>query len=298
MYADNSTLIIGHKGYIGSYLYNYLSNKGFSVVGVGERIEDYNDLSSSFLSNFRNIVLLAGHSSVKMCEGDLKSPWLNNVVNFKNLLEKKPFGTNLIYGSSASVYGNSNCEIFEEKDISLDYVNNYDLTKVSLDLYSLKEIQIGQNIIGLRFGTVNGGSKTIRKDLMINSMVYNAIQNGNIYISNKEINRPILALSDLGRAIETIIKHYIIQPGLYNLASFNSTVEEISTVVSNKTGVPVIDNGNTSNVYNFSIDTTKFKTKYQFEFKENVESVVDDVIRCYTKKPNVVTRDKYFEYNG
>ena len=154
MYADNSTLIIGHKGYIGSYLYNYLSNKGFSVVGVGERIEDYNDLSSSFLSNFRNIVLLAGHSSVKMCEGDLKSPWLNNVVNFKNLLEKKPFGTNLIYASSASVYGNSNCKIFEEKDISLDYVNNYDLTKVSLDLYSLKEIQIGQNIIGLRFGLV------------------------------------------------------------------------------------------------------------------------------------------------
>lgn len=290
-------LIIGSEGYVGSYLIEYLRNKNLDVVGYGNRQTDYNDLTEEFLENFSHIVLLAGHSSVKMCEGELYSPWYNNVVNFKNLLKKKPYETKLIYASSASVYGNSNSKVFDESDISLDFVNNYDLTKVSLDLYALQQIGYGEEIIGLRFGTVNGGLKVIRKDLMINSMVYNAITDGKIYISNKEINRPILSIKDLSRAIERILTNWVFWPGIYNLASFNSNVKDISNAVKSILDVEIIDRGDFPGVYNFNISTNKFKNEYDFDFTETLETVVDDVISCYSQTPKIVSRDTYFKYD-
>ena len=290
-------LLIGSEGYVGSYLLEHLRNKNLDVVGYGNRKNDYNNLTEEYLEDFTHIVLLAGHSSVKMCEGELHSPWYNNVVNFKNLLEKKPYETKLIYASSASVYGNSNAKIFDESDISLDFVNNYDLTKVSLDLYALEQIRQGQEIVGLRFGTVNGGSKIIRKDLMINSMVYNAINDGKIFISNKEVNRPILSIKDLARSVERIIANWVFWPGIYNLASFNSDVKSISAAVKEVLNVDVIDRGDFPGVYNFNISTNRFKNEYDFDFIETVESVVEDVISCYEKNPVIVSRDTYFKYD-
>jgi len=290
-------LLIGSEGYVGSYLLEHLRSKNLDVVGCGNRKNDYNNLTEQYLEDFTHIVLLAGHSSVKMCEGELYSPWYNNVVNFKNLLEKKPYETKLIYASSASVYGNSNAKIFDESDISLDFVNNYDLTKVSLDLYALEQIRQGQEIVGLRFGTVNGGSKVIRKDLMINSMVYNAINDGKIFISNKEVNRPILSIKDLARSVERIITNWVFWPGIYNLASFNSDVKSISAAVKDFLNVDIIDRGDFPGVYNFNISTNKFKNEYDFNFIETVESVVEDVISCYEKSPTIVSRDTYFKYD-
>ncbi len=289
-------LIIGSEGYIGSYLLEHLRNKNLDVVGCGNRQNDYNNLTKEYLEQFAYIVLLAGHSSVKMCDGDIKSPWYNNVVNFKNLLEKKPYETKLIYASSASVYGNSNDRIFNECDISLDFVNNYDLTKVSLDLYALEHIRRGEEIVGLRFGTVNGGSNIIRKDLMINSMVYNAINDGKIYISNKDVNRPILSIKDLARSIERIITNWVFWAGIYNLASFNSDVNHIANVVKDILNFDIIDRGDFPGVYNFNISTNKFKNAYEFDFIETVERVVEDVISCYEKNPTIVSRDSYFKY--
>jgi len=290
-------LIIGNEGYVGSYLFEYLKSKNLDVVGYGNRQTDYNNLTKEFLEEFTHIVLLAGHSSVKMCEGELYSPWYNNVVNFKTLLQKKPHETKLIYASSASVYGNSNSKIFDETDISLDFVNNYDLTKVSLDLYALQQINQGEEIVGLRFGTVNGGSKTIRRDLMINSMVYNAITDGVIFTSNKEVNRPILSIKDLSRAIERIITNWVFWSGIYNLASFNSNVKDIANTVKDIINVNVIDRGDFPGVYNFNISTNKFKNEYDFDFVETIESVVEDVVCCYSQTPKIVSRDTYFKYD-
>jgi nucleoside-diphosphate-sugar epimerase len=127
-------LIIGGEGYVGSYLFNHLFKQGIDVQTVGNRRSDYNLLGRIFLSSFTHIVLLAGHSSVLRCKGPLESPWKNNVRNFKNLVDKTDNRQTIIYASSASVYGDKDTKpLYTEEDISIDYVNNYDLTKVSLD---------------------------------------------------------------------------------------------------------------------------------------------------------------------
>lgn len=291
-------LIIGGEGYIGSHLFKHLSDQGLDVQTYGNRQTDYNILGRIFLNQFTHIVLLAGHSSVQRCIGPLESSWKNNVRNFKNLVDKTDNRQTIIYASSASVYGNKDTKpLYTEEDISIEYVNNYDLTKVSLDLLALKYISEGRKIVGLRFGTVNGGSSVIRKDLMINSMVHSAITHGKIVITNKHIKRPILSVRDLSRAVETIIKNNIASD-IFNLASFNSTVESIANIVSECTRVDILNSGNPPGAYNFAIDNTKFKVLCNFTYEDNLHSVVDNVIDCYkNKNPQVVTRNEYFQYD-
>jgi nucleoside-diphosphate-sugar epimerase len=291
-------LIIGGEGYVGSYLFNHIFKQGIDVQTVGNRLLDYNLLGRIFLSSFTHIVLLAGHSSVLRCKGPLESPWKNNVRNFKNLVEKTDNRQTIIYASSASVYGDKDTKpLYTEEDISIDYVNNYDLTKVSLDLLAMKYIGEGRNIIGLRFGTVNGGSPVIRRDLMINSMVYTALFEKHITITNKHIKRPILSVRDLSRAVETMIKSKAAS-NIFNLASFNSTVESIANIVSDYTKVDITDNGDVPGAYNFAIDNTKFKVLGNFTYEDNLHSVVENVIECYkNKNPEIVIRNEYFQYD-
>lgn len=288
-------LILGGYGYIGSYLTNFLSQK-FEVTAYGSRSQDYNNLTEEFLSEFEYIVLLAGHSSVQMCLGPLESPWLNNVVNFKNLLSKTSYNQKIIYASSSSVYGNKNYNVSTERDISLDYINNYDLTKTTLDLYALREMGLGRKLIGLRFGTVNGSSPVIRTDLMINSMVFNAMFNSEITVTNKRVRRPILYINDLARAVEKIVSESF-YPGVYNLASFNSTVNEMSREVSRQTGAIIKDNGDKPGVYNFEISSAKFTDAYGFKFEGTPELVVSDVVRGFIEaRPTIVRRNEYITY--
>jgi nucleoside-diphosphate-sugar epimerase len=293
MSSNKNVLIIGGNGYIGSYLYNHLSKK-FNVVSFGSKSKDYYLLQTKLLNNYDYIILLAGHSSVKMCDGDLKSPWLNNVCNFKDLVKKT--SAKIIYASSASVYGVSSNSLATEDDINLNFVNNYDLTKAVIDLYSLSEIQKGREIVGLRFGTVNGSSPILRKDLMINAMVGNALSEGIINVSNKHIKRPLLFIRDLALGMEKIIESKFV-PGIYNLCSLNSNVDQISKIVSDLTGVSIIDNGETVGAYNFEITSNKFFKTFDIEFATTIQDIVVDVVECYkNSNPKIVSRDEYFNY--
>lgn len=291
-------LIIGGEGYIGTYLHKHLITQGLNVEVYGNRGLDYNNLGREYLSRFSHIVLLAGHSSVQCCNGPLESPWKNNVRNFKNLVDKTDNRQTIIYASSASVYGAKDVKrLYSEDEISIDFVNNYDLTKVSLDLLAMKFMSEGRRLVGLRFGTVNGNSPIIRRDLMINSMVYSAITEGHITISNKHIKRPILSVRDLSRAVESIIKTNT-HSHIFNLASFNSTVEDICKIVNEYTKVEIIDKGNTAGSYNFAIDNSKFRVLNNFAYEDNIHSVVESVIDCYkNRNPRIVIRNEYFQYD-
>lgn len=291
-----NVLVIGGRGYVGTAVLKHLQNLDINAVSYGSKNIDYNDIDAKYLNEFEYVVLLAGHSSVQMCIGDLASPWNNNVRNFSNLVKKLNKKQKLIYASSASVYGNKGHKLFDEQDLNLDYINNYDLTKTTLDLLALNFMSQDYQIIGLRFGTVNGASDVIRRDLMINSMVYSALKDGVINVNNKYVKRPILGINDLSQAIRTIVTSSFI-PGVYNLASFNSNVDEISRIVSQVTGTKIIDKGDYPGIYNFEISANKFQSYYNFKFKEKINAIIPSVIDCYNNPTTqVVIRNEYFKY--
>ena len=165
---------------------------------------------------------------------------------------------------------------------------HYDITKHVIDLYAPKfDVQY----YGLRFGTVNGFSSNMRKDVMINSMVYNALTDGEIKLYIKDIMRPILGINDLSRAIQEIVNCSEDKRGIYNLASFNKTAEEIAYSVSSVVNVPVkeyisdpfsIKNSKLeTKSYNFSIDSTKFCESFNFKFTDTIETITEGILQNF-----------------
>jgi nucleoside-diphosphate-sugar epimerase len=211
-----------------------------------------------------------------MCNGNITSSFNNNVNNFVNLVSKLDRKQTLIYASSGSVYGNSAKETSEDSNLIFKPINNYDLTKYTLDTHALKFIQDGYNIIGFRFGTVNGWSPNMREDLMINSMTKKSIELGTIFINNKEITRPILGIADISRAVDAVLQTP--KAGIYNLASFYDTVDNISRMVSNLTTASIKIQPSVTGVYDFIMNTQKFQQAYNFQFKETIGSIVSDII--------------------
>jgi len=295
-------LILGNRGYVGSRLTHDLSELDYEVEGVdigwftdGES-QDYKDLTKEYIQSFNAVICVAGHSSVGTCVGgDVQGPWLNNVTNFVNLLGKITNEQLLIYASSASVYGNSNPGMHhKEKLINFSPINNYDLTKYVLDLHAQSYINRGYKIVGLRFGTVNGWSPYIRTDVMINAMYVSAKVAGQIVIKNKQISRALLGTTDLSRAVQNILSYPV--PGIFNLASFNVTVDEIAQALSKKLNVNIVDQGSDGNAYDFGLDVSLFEESHHFKFEETPESIVDGLDKWYYNSKHG-RRDNYMEYS-
>ena len=294
--------ILGGAGHIGTRLRQVLREHHFVKTNdicwfnydeTSDR-RDYAKYTREQLAEFEVIVVLAGHPSVPSCNGALYSPWLNNVTNFTNLLERTDDQL-IIYASSASVYGNS-APGEQHKEINKVFVpvNNYDVTKYALDQQATIANLTGKRVIGLRFGTVNGFSPNLRVDVMINSM-YHSVQSGTgIQVMNKHISRAMLGIEDLCRAVDRCIERPV--PGIYNLSSFNATVGEIAESVKNKLGADIIDRGITNNAYDFALDTTLFQETFDFTFTETTNTILNSLIEHYGES-HPQWRDKYIIYN-
>ena len=298
------TLIIGSGGYIGSRLMREMQATGVDInwFKKGRKDVDFKDLTRDYYSEFDNIILLAGHSSVKMSEGGLNSCFNNNVRNFIDLIEKLD-KQKLIYASSSSVYGSVGGKTVNEKYFGFEPYNQYDISKHTADLYAQKS---DVEYYALRFGTVNGYSPFLRSDVMINAMVNSAINDGHIKLYIKDTMRPILGINDLCRAVRYILASGEDKRGLYNLASFNKTAEQIAYEVADVMGVEVkefqadptqIENTkNQTKAYNFSISTLKFRREFGFKFKDTVESLTNELKGSWGKmKKTNRSESKYYE---
>lgn len=271
-------LIIGGNGYIGTSLYEYLSKKyivDIMDIEWGENVKyvmDYKNISDDILDNYDTVILLAGNSSVQN-SSDMVSTFINNVSNFVNLLSKIKT-QKLIYASSASIYGKSD-NFSNELTINTEYYNQYDLSKKVIDMYATLS---DKHVYGLRFGTVNGFSKKLRNDLVINSMVISGLTNNQIYLSSKYCKRGILGINDLNKGIERIIEYNDInKKGIYNLCSFNTDIESIAKTVSHILNVKIKEDVDKSS-YSFQLDNTKFKNAFDFTFNSTLPSIIEELL--------------------
>jgi hypothetical protein len=176
-------------------------------------------------------------------------------------------------------------------------MNNYDLTKITLDQVANNFILSNRKIIGLRFGTVNGSSPIIRGDLLVNSMTLSAHKTNIINLSNSNINRPLLSITDLSRSIKAILVGKW-KSGIYNLATTNKTIKEYADIVSNVTSAKIIDHGNTNGVYDFQISSDLFNKTFEFEFVDTVENIVESLLDSYKNNQKIVLRNEYYDYKG
>jgi nucleoside-diphosphate-sugar epimerase/2-polyprenyl-3-methyl-5-hydroxy-6-metoxy-1,4-benzoquinol methylase len=328
---NNKILVIGGRGYCGSFIVdNLIKNKNYRITIVDpcyygnikfdKTIHCLNnkiqDLPKEFLSEFNVIILLGGQGSASNNK-NLLNVIDNNIRNFSYIISNINKNQKFIYASSSSVYGRTDNKDVDETYNTFTPYNYYDWSKESID--QLTKIELDKNkdlqIFGLRFGTVNGFSRNFRNDVMINSMVYNAINNGKIFVTNHNINRPILGINDLFNAINTIIEKGIsTHSGIYNLNSFNSTVGEIGEMVSKIVGVPIeeplpqdnvvggrnppVNFKMSSTAYDFRINSDKFIKTFDFKFYDTLSTITQDILSNFDKVEHFENRlvDRFDEY--
>lgn len=277
-------LLIGGNGYIGSRLYNYLTTCGYDVdnldmgwfglVHDNTIIKNFDDLTITELEQYTHVILLAGYSSVGLCN-EIYTSIKYNVEYYNKLVNKLNPDQVLIYASSCSVYGNSQ-RILSEDDLLSPPLNIYDFTKQTIDYIS--SFTKNRRCVGLRFGTVNGFSPNMRMDLVVNAMTLNGLEKGVINVSNKNTGRSLLGLNDLCEAVERIILTDNVTTGVYNLASTSTTIIEIAETIQKLLGCVMVVDNNMNTSYSFNVSNNKFTQTFDFDFSDTVESMYNEII--------------------
>jgi len=300
--------IIGSEGYIGSYLKEQLLSLNYQIYTCDIK-------SSSYINHFQEkgryfnttnldvVIYLGGLTGRLACEN---KDWnkvldenINDLIVLGKNMNKKQL---LIYASTAGIlegsYNNPANENFK--------VNEQLLDQYTLSMYKREQClkYLNTNTIGLRFGTVIGISPCQRFDLVHIAMIKSAFINGKIKVQYPKCNRSILWLSDLKNSILQILNSTIYGHYIYNLSSFNTTIEDIAKSISKHTNILYeIDKTSEHNI-GFSLNCSKFIKDFNFKFigtqdiiikelKENISHICIDNISleesCRICKNNLKT---------
>ena len=217
-------LIIGHKGYIGTTLINYLIKKSkfkFDIYGVDYNLFSLNTYSKNlkikeniiqdcrkFKLNKLNlrpdvIIYLAAVSNDPMGNMYKKA---TEEINFKNCIEiakeaKKLKIKKFIFASSCSMYGSADYKKKKEDD-TLKPLTDYAISKVKSERTLKKISSKNFKVIALRFATAAGLSDNLRLDLVFNDFIANSvIEKKIILLSNGLSWRPLIHVNDISKSI-------------------------------------------------------------------------------------------------
>jgi nucleoside-diphosphate-sugar epimerase len=284
--------IIGCSGYIGSRLCNELSTAhvihGFDIQCPSPnvnmacfRLLRGGSIDQEALNDCDVIIYLGGLSGRASCSVNTWGNVYNENVNDISIVLSKLHKHKLcIYASSASVLEGSCKEPATE---------SYTIDETLMDSYALSMAtrekvvtNINVNTVGLRFGTVIGVSPSQRYDLVHIAMLMSAECNGVIRVQNGECCRSILDMRDLVRAVKIIVEHKESVSGhrVYNLSSFNTTINNIARDIGDATGARVIDDvGSSNTAVGFLQSTCKFETDFAFRFQEDSSSLISHLVK-------------------
>ena len=277
-------IIIGSSGYIGSFLYQALSQVPYySVCGYDIRPSPYTNVilkgREVDVSDSDIVIYLAGLSGRVSCANEIWGNIYNeNVSDILEVGRKMTSKQLLIYASTAGILEGSFANPVNE-----DYVVKTDL----LDSYTMsmfereKAIKLLTNTrtIGLRFGTVIGISPIQRRDLVHIAMIRSAFINGEISVTYPNFSRAILWNKDLERCIKAIVTHWDNVQGhnIYNLASFNTIIIDIANVISQTTNIVLKVVKDDDSMGGFTLDCTKFVNNYNICFKGDNNIITNEL---------------------
>ena len=136
-------LLTGHKGFIGSHVYEYFTDLGFEVDGY-DRPDDLGDFKTDKIYDV--VIHLAANAAIREAVENPDLFWENNVEKSKPIFDYcRDNNIRCLYASSAAVYE--------------WWINAYGISK------KVNEVQAPPNSVGMRFFNVYA-EKVSRTDML------------------------------------------------------------------------------------------------------------------------------------
>ena len=296
MQNKHNVLVLGGAGYIGTTLAPYLQDNNCNVTVVdtnwfGNYLpsnintiqKDIFDLNQNDLVGFDTVIFLAGLSNDPMAEFSPKDNFIYNtgMPAYIGFLAKEAGVKRLIFASSCSVYGYTHNSTFTEDDVAISNYP-YGVSKLQGERSLLALADENFSVVCFRQGTVSGYSPRMRLDLALNTMFKNALNKGEITLSNPKIWRPILGLIDLCEAYLLAINSNLQKGEVINISSFNTTIGELAQTVKlfvkQQFGLDInITNQNVQDYRNYKVSTDKALQLLNYKPKQDAYSIMLDL---------------------
>ena len=313
-------LITGSSGFIGFHLSKYLLEKGNTVIGLDNHLNDegYNsklqrlrilkkfskfkfkkiDLSNNFAKKkFEKIdflIHLAAQPGVRVSVDKPIDCVKNNILSFIEVIEFVKINKikNFIYASSSTVYGE------RDKNFTENFVTNnpksiYAISKLNNEITAkFYSDNFNINSIGIRFFSIYGPYG--RKDMSYYKFVDDIFNKKKIFINgNGKIKRSFTHIDDAVICLVKLIKKYVKikkYSEIFNIGHEESvSINKVVSLIKNKTKKKFkviykkkvkVDNRITKTNINKLFKTVNFKPK------KKLDKGIEDFINWYLKSKN------------
>lgn len=307
-------MVFGGAGYVGSALVPVLLDHGYDVTVIdllwfGNRLpkevnviqKDLFSCTEKDLEGFDQCIFLGGLSNDPMSEFDPVRSFIYNasLPSYLAYISRQAGVKRFIYASSCSVYGYTVDKLFDETSkISCFYPYGIGKLQGEKGVMHLQEDDF--SVICLRKGTVSGYSPRLRLDLIVNTMVLNALTKGVVTISNPAIWRPILSMRDCVSAyLRSIQANYSVS-GVFNIAFDNFTVGEVGYTVKDviEKRYPdrhiKLDVKNVQDVRNYKVTIEKARTTLGFHPRYSVADIVTELLDKWDTILPLIDKDESY----
>ena len=319
---NKKILITGGAGYVGLELIENLLSKNFQVICYDNFLykniltikkfknknfqyikSDIRDLKtlSKILPKINTVIHLAA------IVGDLPCkviPDLSYEINFLSTISLaklcKKYGVEkFIFASTCSNYGIVNLDIAAKEDSELNPTSLYAETKIDSELKLKKIANKNMNIICLRFGTAFGISHRTRFDLLLNSLLFEAMEYKSILVHSLDTWRPYIHVSDMANIIHALLNKTLKDNFIVFNAGFTSLnykkreiVQKIKRFLPNLTVKIASDQ---TDFRNYRVDFSKIEKVINLKPEKDVEKGIIEFIKKY--KSGKINKNTYVESN-
>ena len=318
--GDRRVLITGGAGYVGAVLCPRLVEVGYSVrvldtcwygadvfgdltndpkfeLVVGD-IRDFDTVKDA-LHGCTDVIHLACISNDPSYDLDPQLGEAINLLAFEPLVQasKKAGVRRFIYASSSSVYGVKE-ETKVTEDLALEPLTDYSRFKADCEQVLLRYADDAFICSIIRPATVCGFSPRQLLDVVVNILVNNAVNQGEVRVFGGNQYRPNLHIDDMCRAYECLLREREdkIQKKIFNVGGLNHTVTEIAEIVcQNVPGQTVIHYEPTEDHRSYRISSERIADELGFVPNKGVDDAVRDLVRAFEAGllPNSMLDPKY-----
>lgn len=246
-------LIFGGAGYLGSVLTERLLMQGHQVMVLDNFSHgclslahlcfhpnlqivrrDVMGIDLAQTKEFDVVIPLAAVVGAEACKAEPTRAVVLNLNFIRALCDQLPSGVSLIYPCTNSGYGVGGAAECDESS-PLNPISLYGRTKVDAERAVLER----PNSVSLRLATLFGWSPRMRRDLLVNDMVWRAVRDRSVVIFEGGFRRNFCHVRDAAHAFAHVIDNWdAMKDQAYNVGDTRANMTKLDLCAKIQDAVP------------------------------------------------------------